>query len=263
MLKNVRGLSMPRFAAYRQHVLDRLASVGYVGDWRLPHASDYGVPQLRPRFVLLALTEEDAPYFRWPKPTPSHMTVGETLRDLMGANGWPHVDDWAQLASDIAPTLFGGSKKQGGADLGPTRASKPGARLGVDALGVADDPPGPDHPHPDVKPPKLTVPMVCRLQRWDAAWGWRLVGRKTAQYRQVGNAFPTPMAEAVGQAIMQALAHVGQPHDMPELASATMHDPVYRLLKEASGYLTSSAILVKLAGPYNAIQLERRIAHLS
>ena len=28
MLENVRGLSLPRFAAYRQHVLDRLASLG-------------------------------------------------------------------------------------------------------------------------------------------------------------------------------------------------------------------------------------------
>ena len=55
MLENVRGLSLPRFAAYRQHVLDRLASLGYAADWRLLHASDYGVPQLRPRFVLVAL----------------------------------------------------------------------------------------------------------------------------------------------------------------------------------------------------------------
>jgi DNA (cytosine-5)-methyltransferase 1 len=50
---------------------------------------------------------------------------------------------------------------------------------------------------------------------------------------------------------------------MPELASATMHDPVYRVLKEADGYLTSGAILSKLTVPYDPIQLERRIAHLS
>jgi DNA (cytosine-5)-methyltransferase 1 len=48
MLENVRGLSLPRFAAYRQHILDRLAELGYAADWRLLHASDYGVPQLRP-----------------------------------------------------------------------------------------------------------------------------------------------------------------------------------------------------------------------
>ena len=263
LLENVRGLSMPRFAAYRQHVLDRLAVAGYVGDWRLLHASDFGVAQLRPRFVLVALREEDAPYFRWPEPDTTRLTVGEVLRDLMGANGWPHVDDWVQLANDIAPTLVGGSKKHGGADLGPTRAKRAWRELGVDALGVADEAPRPESPHPNVKLPKLTVQMVARLQGWDDAGGWQLAGRKTAQYRQVGNAFPPPLAEAVGRSVMRALEHVGQPHDMPELASPSLHDPVYRVLKEADDYLTPAAILRKLTVPYDSIKLERRVAHLS
>src|SRR4051794_32450142 len=102
---------MPRFAAYRQHILDRLTSAGYVGDWRLLHASDFGVAQLRPRFVLVAVSEKDAPYFRWPERSSSRLTVGEALRDLMGGNGWPYVDDWVRLANDVGPTLVGGSKK--------------------------------------------------------------------------------------------------------------------------------------------------------
>jgi site-specific DNA-cytosine methylase len=87
LLENVRGLSLPRFAAYRQHVLDRLAELGYVADWRLLHASRYGVPQLRPRFVLVALRPEDFAYFSWPEPQGDPATVGETLVDLMAANG--------------------------------------------------------------------------------------------------------------------------------------------------------------------------------
>ena len=55
LLENVRGLSTSRFSAYRQHVLDRLRDLGYVPGWRLLHASDFGVPQLRPRFVLVAV----------------------------------------------------------------------------------------------------------------------------------------------------------------------------------------------------------------
>ena len=66
LLENVRGLSLPRFAAYRQRVLDRLAELGYAADWRLLHASQYGVPQLRPRFVLVAMRPEDFAYFGWP-----------------------------------------------------------------------------------------------------------------------------------------------------------------------------------------------------
>ena len=48
LLENVRGLSMNRFGAYRQHVLDRLRELGYVPGWKLLNASDFGVPQLRP-----------------------------------------------------------------------------------------------------------------------------------------------------------------------------------------------------------------------
>src|SRR5215470_18913379 len=70
LLENVRGLSLPRFAAYRQHVLDRLAELGYIANWRLLHASDYGVPQLRPRFVLVAMRPDDFAYFTWPAPCP-------------------------------------------------------------------------------------------------------------------------------------------------------------------------------------------------
>ena len=33
LLENVRGLSLPRFSAYRQHVLDRLTQLGYAADW--------------------------------------------------------------------------------------------------------------------------------------------------------------------------------------------------------------------------------------
>jgi DNA (cytosine-5)-methyltransferase 1 len=46
--------------------------------------------------------------------------------------------------------------------------------------------------------------MVARIQGFKD--DWRFVGRKTAAYRQVGNAFPPPVAEAVGHSIRAALA---------------------------------------------------------
>src|SRR5487761_571701 len=103
LLENVRGLSLPRFAAYRQHVLDRLTSLGYAADWRLLHASDHGVPQLRPRFVLVAMRPDDFAYFSWPSPRPAAPpTVGATLHGLMAVNGWPGAAAWAAKANDIA-----------------------------------------------------------------------------------------------------------------------------------------------------------------
>jgi DNA (cytosine-5)-methyltransferase 1 len=260
LLENVRGLSLPRFAAYRQHVLDRLAELGYAADWRLLHASDYGVPQLRPRFVLVAMRPEDFTYFSWPEPTGQPPTVGETLRDLMAARGWPGASTWAERANDIAPTIVGGSKKHGGADLGPTRAKRAWREMGVDALGVADAVPSADDPVTLV--PKLTCEMVARLQGWnDAEYRWAFTGRKTSTYRQIGNAFPPPVAHALGGAIRRALDHEGTPRPLVEESSVT-HDPVYAVLRRDGGFLTMEQILRRLAVPIEVPAFERHLAHL-
>jgi DNA (cytosine-5)-methyltransferase 1 len=204
LLENVRGLAASRFDEYRSQVLGRLHDLGFQTWWDLVHASEHGVPQLRPRFVLVAIQSPWAASFRWPAPSAEPPpTVGGLLADLMAAGGWPGAAAWAGRASGIAPTIVGGSKKHGGPDLGPTRARAAWRLLGVDGLGVADGPPGPDVPAS--QPPKLTVRMVARLQGFPD-W-WEFAGRKTAAYRQVGNAFPPPVARALGAAIRHALTH--------------------------------------------------------
>ena len=201
MLENVRGFATKRFEPYRQWLFEELRELGYESDWRLLMASEFGVPQLRPRFVLVAMRPRYAKRFVWPEATGAPPSVGEALADLMAARGWPGAAAWAQHANDIAPTIVGGSKKHGGPDLGPTRARKAWRTLGVDGLGLADEPPPPDL-SPDVLP-RLTVRMVARLQGFPD--DWTISGRKTAAHRQVGNAFPPPVASAVGAAIRGAL----------------------------------------------------------
>ena len=201
MLENVRGFATRRFEQYRNWLLGELRDLGYEPDWRLLTASDFGVPQLRPRFVLVGLRPKHAKQFAWPEATAAAPTVGEALNDLMAAGGWRGAAAWAKQANAIAPTLVGGSKKHGGPDLGPTRARAQWRTLGVDGLGLADEPPPPDHSL-DVLP-RLTVRMIARLQGFPDEWIF--AGRKTAMYRQVGNAFPPPVAHAVGAAIREAL----------------------------------------------------------
>jgi DNA (cytosine-5)-methyltransferase 1 len=202
LLENVRGLATRRFDGYRAQVLDQLHDLGYQTWWDLVHASEHRVPQLRPRFVLVAIKGRWATDFRWPAPSPvPPPTVGQVLYDLMAEQGWPGADAWRERAGGIAPTIVGGSKKHGGPDLGPTRAREAWKLLGVDGLGVAYDPPGPDFPLHHL--PKLTTRMVARIQGFPDSWEFS--GRKTAAYRQVGNAFPPPVAQALGQAISRAL----------------------------------------------------------
>jgi DNA (cytosine-5)-methyltransferase 1 len=201
MLENVRGLLDAAFDAYRVQVEAQLKKLGYAPGWRLLNASDYGVSQLRPRVVFVALRKDLADQFAWPEPLPGKPPgVGELLHDLMGAKGWRGAERWRAQAAGIAPTLVGGSKKHGGPDLGPTRAKRAWAALGVDGAGLADDAPPPGF----TGLPRLTVRMAARLQGFPDEW--QLAGRKTAAYRQVGNAFPPPVARAVAGRIRAALS---------------------------------------------------------
>lgn len=201
MIENVRGFLSPVFEEYRLHLKVEFKKLGYMVDWRLLNASDFGVPQLRPRVVIVALKQEYAECFEWPEVLPQNPpTVGEALKEMMAANGWPGAARWAQGANDIAPTIVGGSKKHGGPDLGPTRARKAWAALGVEGRTVAEHPPEPDF----CGMPRLTVAMVARLQGFPAEW--QFYGRKTTAYRQVGNAFPPPVAKAVASKLAEALS---------------------------------------------------------
>jgi DNA (cytosine-5)-methyltransferase 1 len=71
--------------------------------------------------------------------------------------------------------------------------------LGVDGRGLANDAPEQDFEGM----PRLTVRMCARVQGFPDSW--QFAGKKTASYRQVGNAFPPPVAHAVSAQIAQAI----------------------------------------------------------
>lgn len=200
MIENVRGILDPVFLKYRQHIEHELHSMGYRAQWRMFSASDFGVPQLRPRVFLVALVEGLWQHFSWPtRSRKKPGTVGEVLFDLMASSGWAGAEEWKLKANTIAPTVVGGSTKHGGPDLGPTRAKRAWRELGVDGHGIADLPPEPDF----TGMPRLTVRMVARLQGFPDDWAFS--GRKTHSYRQVGNALPPPVAYAIARQIMRCL----------------------------------------------------------
>jgi DNA (cytosine-5)-methyltransferase 1 len=201
LIENVRGFLSDVFEDYRLGLKSQLRKLGYEADWRLLNASDFGVPQLRPRVVIVAIRRDLVEAFDWPdvnKHSPA--TVGATLLDLMKAKGWQGAARWAKQADDIAPTIVGGSKKHGGPDLGPTRARRAWAAMGVEGRSLADEAP----PRDFVGMPRLTVRMVARLQGFPDSWAFH--GRKTAVYRQVGNAFPPPVVKAVASNLRIALS---------------------------------------------------------
>lgn len=200
MLENVRGFLAPVFDDYRESILNHIKALGYNVQIKLLNASDYGVPQLRPRIVIVGIRNDISAKFTYPKERPEEVkTVGDTLSDLMKANGWAGANTWVKQANTIAPTVVGGSKKHGGPDLGPVRARKAWASLGVDGLGIATEAPEKDF----TGMPKLTPRMIARIQGFPDTWTFG--NKKTTACRMIGNAFPPPVAQAVGEEIRRVL----------------------------------------------------------
>lgn len=217
LLENVRGLATRRFDDYRSWLIEEIEELDYWVAWRLLTSSSFGVAQLRPRFILVALPKDRSEAFEWPTPQDSTVTVGAVIGDQMASRGWPGAPAWQKRSAGLAPTIVGGSKKHGGPDLGPTRARQAWKQLGVDGMGIADQAPAPEFPADGY--PRLTIRMVARLQGFPDSWLFS--GGKTAAYRQVGNAFPPPVATAVGSAIRTALSEPGDAAPPPTRALAT------------------------------------------
>lgn len=205
MLENVRGFLDSTFDDYRNNILGSIEALGYTVHIKLLNSSDYGVPQLRPRVVIIGIREDISTTFQFPEEHPElTSTVGNVLYDLMAADNWKHAKSWAKKANQIAPTIVGGSKKHGGPDLGPTRAKKAWAELGVDGHGIANAPPNKEFEGM----PKLTSRMIARIQGFPDQWTF---GRKkTIACRMIGNAFPPPVAYAVGNEIRRCFEMVNK-----------------------------------------------------
>ncbi|GHF03288.1 cytosine-specific methyltransferase [Streptomyces spiralis] len=233
MIENVRGLMDAKFDDYRSRIRASLEEMepdddglpGYeVVGWEVYEAEKFGVPQLRPRSILVAFRKDVLKDLKYEAPAPSaeRVTVFDALEETMkerfkpfkdgsrAAQAQRAFDAWKENArKDVAPTLVGGSKKHGGADLGPSRAKKAWRALGVSGMGVANAPVNGEPTGTEdrdlfgAEGPMLTVRQAAIIQGFPTEWDF--AGRKTAQYRQVGNAFPPPVAQAIGESIIEVL----------------------------------------------------------
>ncbi|GAA0856256.1 DNA cytosine methyltransferase [Streptosporangium amethystogenes subsp. fukuiense] len=221
MIENVPTLlTDAKFEANRRFVIEELTHLGYAIGWRVLDAQDFGVPQARRSSILVAMKPDDLGRFQWPEAQGFSVTVAAALRESMGSRGWAGVPEWVRLADQVAPAIVGGSSTHGGADLGPTRTKAAWARLGVNGHSLGDDIPGPDFvmefdlgKHGRDGLPKLTIPQVATLQGFPEEWHFE--GGKTARYRQVAQAFPPPLAKAVGR---QIAAVLNDPASVPPVA---------------------------------------------
>ncbi|MGW6535822.1 DNA cytosine methyltransferase [Streptomyces sp. NPDC055051] len=209
LLENLPALvDSPAYASVRSFIEAELSHLGYRSRWFVLNAADFGVPQERRLGVLVAIKEPWFSGFTPPGPTVTdHVPVGHVLLPSMRSRGWAEAEEWAAQATAPAPTLVGGSENRGGADLGPSGTKRAWARMGVNAGSLADDVPGPEYTWPRSTDPalmvKITVDQAALLQSFPPEW--RVTGRKTSRYRQIGHSTPPPVARALGVALAEAL----------------------------------------------------------
>ena len=226
VMENVKALGeSQRWEAVRERLLDRANALGYERQLFVLNAQDYGVPQSRERMFLIGI--RGATPTR-PEPTTAGRpaTVRQALEQLPRV-GEPGND--ATCAARVVPAskpimrptahrgslLFNGSGRPLNLD-GPAKTIP--ASMGGNATPIIDQEELEHGAEPWVvsyhrrllegKPPlkrvpkrlrRITVQEAAALQTFPP--DWKFMGPRVAQYRQVGNAVPPRLAEAVASTI--------------------------------------------------------------
>jgi DNA (cytosine-5)-methyltransferase 1 len=247
LMENVKALAVnERWAGLRARLLDRACSLGYESTIFVLNARDYGVPQARERMFLVGV-RDGTPIPPQPTTRDRPITVREALAGLP-TYGAPGNDQRcaAQVVPARAPILrpspFRGSLLFNGSgrplDLDAPAKTLP-ASMGGNATPIIDQEQLESGAEPWVvgyhrrlrqggsplrRAPgrlrRLTVQEAAALQTFPA--DWRFAGPRVSQYRQIGNAVPPRLAEAVARSLMETLmkANVSESSKVADLVAA-------------------------------------------
>ncbi len=93
LFENVSGILSMSGGSVLRAIISEFTDIGYQCEYKLLSAADYGVPQARPRFILIGVREGDVIGF----PSPTH---GQNMlnRDLFSSELLPHLTVWDALS---------------------------------------------------------------------------------------------------------------------------------------------------------------------
>jgi DNA (cytosine-5)-methyltransferase 1 len=206
VIENVAGMAHKKNGDHISGIFAKLEELGYQYTYGVLNAADFGVPQKRRRLIIIG-----AKGFKPTLPEPTvtaHATVGEAIGDLAGVvdpklnhvpnSHAPHVvDRWRELEPGETDPNYRRARLD--ADE-PSHTIRAGGGYGPKGDHLAGFHP-PIHP---TLPRQLTVREAARIQSFPDDWIFQ--GSKTAQGRQVGNAVPVLLGEALGRHVAAMLA---------------------------------------------------------
>lgn len=221
LMENVPGLMTTRHQDYVKDVCNRLAGLGYELNVKVLKAQNYGVPQNRHRVFFVGM--RSGSQFDFPVPTHGlgkglkpYVTVREALTDV--PTDLPNAAKVVYAKNPIfRPSPWAGMLVNGGGrpiNLDGISHTIPASAGGnrthiLDPDGVLFEyhqqlaRGGPVRTGTVEGVRRLTLRESARLQSF--ADGFAFLGPLSAQYRQVGNAVPPMLAEAVGRALIQGI----------------------------------------------------------
>lgn len=213
LLENVRGITQARDGKPPaiEVIESSLQEAGYESDVRVLNALDYGVPQKRVRTLIVAVRADlaDKAELVWPKPQERVVTIGEALQGVPHSQGTTYSEAkrqvldlvppggcWRDLPIEVQKEYMGSSFYLTGGKTGMAR------RLAWDepclTLTCSPAQKQTERCHPEETRP-LTVREYARLQTFPDEWVFE--GSLTNQYKQIGNAVPVKMAQAMGESL--------------------------------------------------------------
>jgi len=225
MFENVRGLLTARGLDGRpgsalELIRKELLHAGFQTNVALLNAADYGVPQRRVRLIVFGYRDSDP--LQFPAPTHGKCSAGGVkpwlpLGDLLAELPTLEDSEIIRPAGALAAQLSSIPEGSGVKSPGKRETTRPGGHWGYKQGAFVTDPSKPartvtaNSQQDWYRDPTLGLRRLCprecaAIQSFPS--GWTFAGKRVDQYRQIGNAVPPLLGEALGRVLMERCANV-------------------------------------------------------
>lgn len=203
--ENVKGILSLGKGSVMQGIINDFSEVGYRVQYKLLNSADFGVPQARKRVFIVGIRNDIDMDFEFPEPT--HAKNGKdgllpwvSVKEALSGLPDPDGDDAHTVPNNeysqyklVMNGYIG--KRPVNPDLpAPTVTGRGDRKGGVVVL-----------PHPNGKR-RMTIRELATIQSFPT--DFLFVGTKTDCYRQIANAVPIGLSEAVAKSVLKKLIEV-------------------------------------------------------